>query len=163
MRIRKRINIPKIRNEKQNQARRWPAYLTGYDIGYPYPSARAPSQPIPPRTEAAANACYPWATQNPFQHPPHPSELYTIAAHHQLLKRVQHRVAPNHHIPMPRTNGHCEKSRRHEPSQEIPQPQKLAMVRIFHIDHSPSVLPSTNRRTVNDDVGFGADYGERDY
>ena len=46
--------------------------------------------------------------------------------------------------------------------QEVPQADELAMVLIFHVDHSPSVLAPANRPAANDDVVLGADNSKRD-
>lgn len=40
------------------------------------------------------------------------------------------------------------------PSQKVPQIVKLAMLLIFNINDSPSVLTASDRLAVNDDVPF---------
>jgi hypothetical protein len=46
--------------------------------------------------------------------------------------------------------------------QKVPQAHKLAVVLIFHVYDSPSVLASSDGASPNDDVLLGANDGERD-
>ena len=47
-------------------------------------------------------------------------------------------------------------------SQEVPQRNKFAMVLILDVDHSPAILPTSNRAPAYDDVVLGTDHGEGD-
>jgi len=49
------------------------------------------------------------------------------------------------------------------PGEEIPQVDKLAMPLVFHIDHTPSVLASPHRLTIDDYVTLRANDGERNH
>lgn len=48
------------------------------------------------------------------------------------------------------------------PRQEVSQMHKLAVVRVFHIYYTPTVLPSSHGCTVDNDVAFRANDGEGD-
>lgn len=48
------------------------------------------------------------------------------------------------------------------PRQEIPQRDKLAMIFILHVDNAPTVLPTADLATIDDNRVLRADDGERD-
>ena len=57
----------------------------------------------------------------------------------------------------------CAASRPDEPSQEVPQVVELAMLLVLDIDDTPSILATSNRATINDDIPFRANDSEGDH
>lgn len=72
-------------------------------------------------------------------------------------------VCPIYHIPLVSAQRFSREKEGDKPRQEISEVNKLAVCLVFNVDDSPTVLASTDRLAVDDDVAFRTDNSERDH
>jgi len=62
-----------------------------------------------------------------------------------------------------RKRGEGKGGGRDRPGEEVPKVVEFAVLFVFDVDDSPTVLPTSNGFTVDDDVAFGTDDREWDH